>query len=68
MINLEDVSSLKGTKYSLEFLGMDNTPVSDLNSLEVHSHNIMTPLDFRPNGNLVKNLSSIPKIALNQNS
>jgi hypothetical protein len=56
VINLEDVSSLKGTKDSSEFLGMDNSPVPDLNSIEVHSHNIMTPPDFRLNGNLVKTI------------
>jgi len=68
MINLEDVSSLKETKDSSEFLGMDNSPVPDSNSMEVPSHNIMTLPDFRLNGNLVKNFSSIPKIPLNQNS
>jgi len=52
----------------LEFLGKDNSLVPDVNSSEVHLHNIMTPLDFRLNGKLAKNLSSTPKIPLNQNS
>jgi hypothetical protein len=65
VINLEDVSSLKGTK---EFLGTDNLPIPDLNSSEVHSHNVMTPLDFRPNVNLAKDLTSTQKIPLNRNS
>jgi hypothetical protein len=68
VIKLEDVSSLEGTKDSLEFLGMGNSPVPDLNSSEVHSYNIMTPLNFRSNGKLVKDLSSTPKIPLNRNS
>ena len=32
MIKLEDVSSLKGTKDSSEFLGMDNSSVPNLDS------------------------------------
>ena len=67
MINLEE-SNLEGTKDSLEFLGTDNLPVPDLNSSEVHLHNIMTPLDFQQNGNLAKDFSSIPKNPLNWNS
>jgi hypothetical protein len=51
MINLEDVSSLEGTKDSSEFLGMDNSPVPNFKSSEVHSHNIMMPLNFWLNGN-----------------
>jgi hypothetical protein len=47
---------------------MDVTPVPDLNTLEVHSHNIMKPLDFQLNGKLAKDLSSTPKIPLNRNS
>ena len=58
MIKWEDVSSMEETKDSFKFLGMDNSPVPDLNSSEVHSYHIMMPLDFRPNGKLVKDLSS----------
>jgi len=69
VIILEDASSLKETKDSSEFLGTDNLLVPDLNFSEVHSHNIMTPLDFQPKINLAKNLSSTPKkIPLNRNS
>jgi hypothetical protein len=46
VVILEDVSNVKGTKDFSEFLGTDNLPVPDLNSSEVHSHNVMTPLDF----------------------
>jgi hypothetical protein len=46
MIKLEDVSSLEGTKNSSEFLGTNNSPVPDLNSSEVHLHNITMPLNF----------------------
>src|SRR5882762_2861967 len=68
MIILEDVSSLKGTKDFLKFLGMENLLVPYLNSSEVHSHNVMMPLDFRPNVNLAKDLTSTQKIPLNRNS
>src|SRR5882762_9807887 len=46
MIKLKDVFSLDGIKDSSEFWGMDNLPVLDLNFSEVHSHNIMMPLNF----------------------
>jgi len=68
MVILEDVSSLKGTKDFSEFLGTDNLPVPDLNSSEVHLHNVMMPLNFRPNVNLAKDLTSTQKIPLNRNS
>ena len=68
MIKLKNVFSLKGTKNSSEFLGIDNSLVPNLNSFEVHSHNVMTQLNSWSNGQLAKDLSSTSKIPLNQNS
>jgi hypothetical protein len=62
---LEDVSCLEGTEGSNKPLGLENTQSSDFSSLDTISHKIST---LPKRSLLSKDLSSIPKIPLNQNT